>query len=99
MLALAWCAKATPANDAPGWRHSRMIASFSPIEWRRRGRRRAGTDPPSCACTSLAMVSACFVADAMFARHEHSIQDGDDRTLTDGLQVRMRVRRRKRMSL
>ena len=30
MLALAWCAMATPASDAPDTRHSRTIANFSP---------------------------------------------------------------------
>jgi hypothetical protein len=62
MLALAPCARATPASDAPGCRHSRMIASFSARGQRRRSRRLAAIDPPSFSSGSRAIGVRLFTS-------------------------------------
>src|SRR5665213_3519883 len=82
MLALARCANATPANDAPGSRHSHTIATFCAIVRRRRGLRSRVAGPLPCSCVASSMVSAYFVADTIFTPISASAQDGIARTLT-----------------
>src|SRR5665213_2199027 len=82
MLALARCANATPANDAPGSRHSHTIATFCAIVRRRRGLRSRVAGPLPCSCVASSMVSAYSVVDTIFTPISASAQDVIARTLT-----------------